>query len=108
MLVRLLGRAMSTTARPLVATRTVGVARIIEINRPDRYLSFNHLPLFDCYRLLFVCPSSRNAVNSETASELYKAFTDFDVDDSVSVAILTGAGGNFCAGLVPWHRSSAS
>ena len=43
-------------------------------------------------------PDRRNAVDADTARALYDAFTDFDRDDSLSVAILTGAGGNFCAG----------
>ena len=40
----------------------------------------------------------RNAVDRATAQELAEAFRAFDVDDSQSVAILTGAGGTFCAG----------
>ena len=43
-------------------------------------------------------PQARNAVDSETASALYGAFTAFDANEDLSVAILTGAGGNFCAG----------
>lgn len=43
-------------------------------------------------------PERRNAVDGETATALYDAFRDFDRDDSLSVAILTGASGNFCAG----------
>jgi enoyl-CoA hydratase len=41
---------------------------------------------------------ARNAVDPETAVLLRDAFTAFDADDSQSVAILTGAGGTFCAG----------
>jgi len=44
-------------------------------------------------------PGARNAVNSATAAELVACFKRFDADDSLSVAILTGAGGNFCAGF---------
>jgi enoyl-CoA hydratase len=44
-------------------------------------------------------PGARNAVNSATAEELVACFKRFDADDSLSVAILTGAGGNFCAGF---------
>ena len=44
-------------------------------------------------------PGARNAVNSATASELVASFRRFEADDSLSVAILTGAGGNFCAGF---------
>ncbi len=41
---------------------------------------------------------ARNAVDPETAILLREAFIAFDHDDSQSVAILTGAGGAFCAG----------
>src|SRR5467141_971339 len=44
-------------------------------------------------------PGARNAVNSATAEELVACFKRFDADDSLAVAILTGAGGNFCAGF---------
>jgi enoyl-CoA hydratase len=43
-------------------------------------------------------PQRRNAVDSDTAARLYHAFADFDADESSSVAVLTGAGGYFCAG----------
>lgn len=43
-------------------------------------------------------PERRNAVDPETADQLAEAFRAFDRDDSLSVAILTGADGNFCAG----------
>ena len=43
-------------------------------------------------------PEVRNAVNSPTARRLGQAFVDFDNDDSLKVAVLTGAGGTFCAG----------
>jgi enoyl-CoA hydratase len=43
-------------------------------------------------------PERRNAVDAATARELARAFADFDKDDEISVAILTGAGGSFCAG----------
>jgi len=42
---------------------------------------------------------ARNAVDPETALLLREAFLAFDVDDSQSVAILTGRGGTFCAGF---------
>lgn len=53
-----------------------GNVLIVEINRPER----------------------RNAVDKKTAEALYNAFKDFDEDEALSVAILTGAEGNFCAG----------
>lgn len=40
----------------------------------------------------------RNAVDRQTALALYDAFKGFENDQTVSVAVLTGAGGNFCAG----------
>jgi enoyl-CoA hydratase len=43
-------------------------------------------------------PEVRNAVDSLTAAALADAFRAFDADESLCVAILTGAGGTFCAG----------
>lgn len=43
-------------------------------------------------------PARRNAVDPSTAAELAHAFREFDRDDSLAVAILTGANGQFCAG----------
>lgn len=43
-------------------------------------------------------PESRNAVDSATAAELGRAFQEFDRDETLHVAVLTGAGGTFCAG----------
>ncbi len=43
-------------------------------------------------------PDARNAVDGPTAAELAEAFRAFDADDSAAVAVLTGAGGAFCAG----------
>jgi enoyl-CoA hydratase len=43
-------------------------------------------------------PEVPNAVNRETAEALADMFRRFDSDDSLRVAILTGAGGCFCAG----------
>jgi enoyl-CoA hydratase len=59
-----------------VIVETQGAVRIISINRPHR----------------------RNAVDQATAIELFKAFREFDRDDTVRVAILTGTEGYFCAG----------
>lgn len=65
---------MSTTGT--VLTRQEADVLIVTINRPTR----------------------RNAIDREAAAALYEAFKAFDADDSLSVAILTGAEGNFCAG----------
>jgi len=43
-------------------------------------------------------PERRNAVDSATAAALLSAFETFEEDDTASVAVLTGAGGTFCAG----------
>jgi enoyl-CoA hydratase len=40
----------------------------------------------------------RNAVDGPTADALADAFREFDADDTLNVAVLTGAGGTFCAG----------
>src|SRR5918995_3478374 len=43
-------------------------------------------------------PERRNAVDRATAEALTEAFVRFDSDGDLSVAVLTGAGGTFCAG----------
>ncbi|MGD8607349.1 MAG: crotonase/enoyl-CoA hydratase family protein [Myxococcales bacterium] len=43
-------------------------------------------------------PEVRNAVDVPTAKALADAFRRFDVDEEALVAVLTGAGGYFCAG----------
>jgi enoyl-CoA hydratase len=43
-------------------------------------------------------PSVRNAVDGPTARALADAFRRFEGDDALSAAVLTGAGGTFCAG----------
>lgn len=43
-------------------------------------------------------PQVRNAVDGATAQALADAFRRFDADADASVAVLTGAGGTFCAG----------
>ncbi len=53
-----------------------GPVRVVTIDRPER----------------------RNAVDSVTAAALLAAFVDFDADDALAVAVLTGSGGDFCAG----------
>lgn len=68
---------MTTDARPpSLSVRDDGPVRIVTIERPER----------------------RNAVDSVTATALLDAFTTFDGDESSAVAVLTGAGGAFCAG----------
>ena len=43
-------------------------------------------------------PEARNAVDRPTAERLADAFRAFDANADLSVAVLTGAGGTFCAG----------
>ncbi len=59
-----------------VLTKKDGPVTIITINRPER----------------------RNAVDRPTADALVLAFDEFENDESSKAAVLTGAGGNFCAG----------
>src|SRR5438067_2792099 len=44
-------------------------------------------------------PEVRNAIDPETSAVLREAFTAFERDRTLRVAILTGAGGTFCAGF---------
>lgn len=67
---------MSVHADPVVIVDDDGPIRIVTINRADR----------------------RNAVDRQTAAALLDAFTSFDSDDTLAVAVLTGTGGTFCAG----------
>lgn len=60
----------------IAITTPVPAVRVIAIDRPER----------------------RNAVDRATADALGDAFRAFDADAALSVAILTGSGGNFCAG----------
>ncbi len=58
-------------------------------------------------------PDVRNAVDLQTARELAATFRQFDADSELSVAILTGTGGHFCAGadlkaLAEGHGNSMS
>ncbi|NNM76462.1 crotonase/enoyl-CoA hydratase family protein [Sphingomonas sp. ID1715] len=52
-------------------------------------------------------PERRNAVDAETALLLRSAFEAFETDDEVRAAVLTGAGGTFCAGY-DLHSVAAS
>jgi enoyl-CoA hydratase len=44
-------------------------------------------------------PEKRNAVNCEVMCRLYDAWVELDRDDALRVAILTGRGSTFCAGM---------
>jgi enoyl-CoA hydratase len=60
-----------------VRVETQGLVTTIVIDRPDR----------------------RNAVDPPIARALRDAFDAFEADDGARVAVLTGAGGHFCAGF---------
>ncbi len=70
------GTEEGTETRNIITTEDDGNVRIITIERPGR----------------------RNAVDLATAEALTEAFTAFDADGISCVAVLTGAGGTFCAG----------
>jgi enoyl-CoA hydratase len=63
------------TTEPITVVDDGGV-RVVTIDRPDR----------------------RNAVDAASAALLLEAFSSFDDDDTLSVGVLSGAGGYFCAG----------
>ena len=44
-------------------------------------------------------PAARNAMSLELATRLAAAFDEFDERSDLRVAVLTGAGGTFCAGM---------
>ncbi|MBD9499358.1 crotonase/enoyl-CoA hydratase family protein [Pseudomonas sp. BGr12] len=48
--------------------------------------------------LVIARPAVRNAVDLPTAQALADALRDFEQDEEARVAVLTGAGGTFCAG----------
>ena len=43
-------------------------------------------------------PQARNALDVATAEAVHAAMDELDRDDSLFVGIVTGSGGNFCAG----------
>ncbi|MBN9036826.1 MAG: crotonase/enoyl-CoA hydratase family protein [Rhizobiales bacterium] len=53
-------------------------------------------------------PQLRNAVDTATADALFSAFVAFDRDPARKVAVLTGAGGAFCAGFDLAHAASGA
>lgn len=59
-----------------VLVETRGRIAVVTVNRPER----------------------RNAYDLATAQAIYDAFKKIDAEETIDVAVLTGAGGNFCAG----------
>lgn len=64
-------------SEPALLTEVRGHILIVTINRPEK----------------------KNAVNAEVLCGLSDAWRQLDQDDNLRVAILTGAGGSFCAGM---------
>jgi enoyl-CoA hydratase len=64
-------------SEPLVLTEAEGPVLVVTINRPEK----------------------KNAANAEVLCRLYDAWVRLDIDDSLRVAILTGKGDTFCAGM---------
>lgn len=62
---------------PAVIVERTGHTQIVTLNRPEK----------------------KNAVNCEVMCRLYDAWLSLDEDDDVRVAILTGRGDTFCAGM---------
>ncbi|MBC2714344.1 MAG: crotonase/enoyl-CoA hydratase family protein [Desulfobacteraceae bacterium] len=59
----------------------------IEIEKQDRI-----------FTIIINRPEVRNAIDRPCADQLADAFRTFEADDDSDVAVLYGAGGNFCAG----------
>jgi enoyl-CoA hydratase len=64
-------------SEPLVLVEADGPVLIVTINRPEK----------------------KNAANAEVLCRLYDAWVRLDEDDDLRVAILTGRGDTFCAGM---------
>ena len=62
---------------PLVLVEAEGGVIVITINRPEM----------------------RNAINRAASEAIAEAIDQLDADASLSVGVLTGAGGHFCAGM---------
>ena len=68
---------MSDTTSPSgIIVRDDGPVRVVTIDRAER----------------------RNAVDSRAGTAMREAFEEFDRDETLAVAVLTGSGGYFCAG----------
>ena len=64
-------------SQPAVIVEQEGAVLVVTLNRPEK----------------------KNAVNSEVMCRLYDAWVRLDQDDEIRVAILTGRGDTFCAGM---------
>ncbi len=89
--------SLSAWLTPLV--QRVGVKGNSFSTQPDEQYKNIEVKRIDRVKMVALNrPQHRNAVNHQTAKELYCAFRLFDSDDSLDVAVLYGKGGTFCAG----------
>lgn len=64
---------------------------------PDPHLLFErdgHVAVVTLNR-----PERKNALSMEMLARMYDAWVEIDQDDDIRVAVVTGAGGDFCAGM---------
>src|SRR5260221_14603114 len=67
---------------------TAGTAGVVLAERQDGVLA-----------MTINRPAQMNAVNHEVAEQLAAALDTLDEDPGLSVGVITGAGGTFCAGM---------
>ncbi|WP_435742006.1 crotonase/enoyl-CoA hydratase family protein [Nocardioides sp. SYSU DS0663] len=72
------------------------------MSTPDRHPEDRDLLVEERGRVLVLTmnrPESRNAMSMAMAHQIADALTDFDARPDLSVAVITGGGGTFCAGM---------
>ena len=74
---KIMRKVRPMSAENKVLLRREGAVAIVTLNRPDQ----------------------RNAIDAETSAGLRAAFDEFERDPALRVAVLTGAGPVFCAGM---------
>jgi len=67
-------------------------------NKTEEPVNIEILQQGEIWKISINRPEARNCVDRYTADQLEKAFQSFETDATARVAILTGEGGNFCAG----------
>lgn len=87
--------ALTTGLRHAIRSFSLAVARRSFCAGPQKVLTETR---DDIFMITINRPEKRNCVDRETADLLRDAFLRFESDSSLRVAILSGSGGNFCAG----------
>ena len=91
--------ATATQLLPIaLATPPEVRATIVRPNPGEKHVTVRYDVDDDICTITLDRPEVRNAVDGPTATELRGALDRFEADDSLRVAVLTGAGGTFCAG----------